>query len=392
MNVLATIAAATGATAVYTHKEVCSEEQTIVSNVECAMNRLPRKCTLKTYWGGHTLYHVDDLPFNAQKDLPDVYSSFRRKVEERCKVRSPLPAPGTLRPQPIGFDDKLGDPAAMPLANGVIARGANDGAGKLPSLEALGAADLRPVYAALGIRDPFGSAAVASGAGTASGPSSSSPVAAASNDNDDFWSEYAPPPSASASAAASSAAASGTIDDEAVWSLPSCIDKRSVLQFRGGETAAVQRLKEYIWDSDSLRSYKETRNGLLGPNYSSKFSVWLAFGCVSPRSIFAEVAEYEKKVVANESTYWLGECNAAPVTSAQPACVARASLTIWSPMWCDARCRGTARVQPSPSVACVVTGWRIPPSTLHQRTRPLSSEATVQCSSCCGATSCASTA
>ena len=36
---------------------------------------------------------------------------------------------------------------------------------------------------------------------------------------------------------------------------------------------------------DHLREYKETRNGLLGADYSSKFSPWLNEGCLSPRSL-----------------------------------------------------------------------------------------------------------
>ena len=44
----------------------------------------------------------------------------------------------------------------------------------------------------------------------------------------------------------------------------------------GGETAALQRLKHYLWDTDALAVYFNTRNGMLGPDYSTKFSAWLA--------------------------------------------------------------------------------------------------------------------
>ena len=40
---------------------------------------------------------------------------------------------------------------------------------------------------------------------------------------------------------------------------------------------------------DRLRVYKETRNGMLGADYSSKFSPWLAAGFISPRLIYEEV-------------------------------------------------------------------------------------------------------
>ena len=82
-------------------------------------------------------------------------------------------------------------------------------------------------------------------------------------------------------------------------------DKRAVLQFRGGERAALQRAQHYLIDSGCLSNYKETRNGLLGADYSSKFSAWLAMGCISPRTIYFMVKEYEGKHGANDSTYWL---------------------------------------------------------------------------------------
>ncbi|MEB3355690.1 MAG: DASH family cryptochrome [Synechococcales bacterium] len=82
-------------------------------------------------------------------------------------------------------------------------------------------------------------------------------------------------------------------------------DERAVLRFEGGETVGQARLDDYFWKQDCLRRYKETRNGLLGANYSSKFSPWLALGCLSPRYIFEEVQRYEDQRVANPSTYWL---------------------------------------------------------------------------------------
>ena len=82
-------------------------------------------------------------------------------------------------------------------------------------------------------------------------------------------------------------------------------DKRAVLKFVGGETTGFTQLHDYFWRKDCLRVYKQTRNGMLGANYSSKFSPWLALGCLSPRWIYAQVQAYEKKRVENDSTYWL---------------------------------------------------------------------------------------
>jgi len=82
-------------------------------------------------------------------------------------------------------------------------------------------------------------------------------------------------------------------------------DPRGVMTFHGGETAALARLEDYIWQRQCLAQYKETRNGLLGERYSSKFSPWLACGALSPRWIYHEVRRFEQEITANDSTYWL---------------------------------------------------------------------------------------
>ena len=35
---------------------------------------------------------------------------------------------------------------------------------------------------------------------------------------------------------------------------------RGVLEFKGGETAGKERVKNYFWQQDCLKVYKETRN------------------------------------------------------------------------------------------------------------------------------------
>jgi deoxyribodipyrimidine photo-lyase len=64
-------------------------------------------------------------------------------------------------------------------------------------------------------------------------------------------------------------------------------------------------LEHYFFESDELRNYKFKRNGLLGADFSSKFSPWLAHGCISARSIHDQVEKYEKDVHKNVSTYWM---------------------------------------------------------------------------------------
>jgi deoxyribodipyrimidine photo-lyase len=82
-------------------------------------------------------------------------------------------------------------------------------------------------------------------------------------------------------------------------------DSKAVLNFVGGETEALKRLEHYFFESQSLSRYKETRNELIGADYSSKFSPWLAQGCISARFIYTQVKLYEEKYGANDSTYWL---------------------------------------------------------------------------------------
>ena len=82
-------------------------------------------------------------------------------------------------------------------------------------------------------------------------------------------------------------------------------EERAVLNFRGGETAGLARLKYYLWETDAIKNYKETRNGLIGEIFSSKFSVWLAHGCLSPKKIYEELKRYENERARNKSTYWL---------------------------------------------------------------------------------------
>jgi deoxyribodipyrimidine photo-lyase len=82
-------------------------------------------------------------------------------------------------------------------------------------------------------------------------------------------------------------------------------DSRAAFRSRGGEEAAFERLQHYFWDTDALARYKYTRNGLLGADYSSKISAWLANGSLSPRSVYAEVKRYERERKKNVSTYWL---------------------------------------------------------------------------------------
>jgi deoxyribodipyrimidine photo-lyase len=44
---------------------------------------------------------------------------------------------------------------------------------------------------------------------------------------------------------------------------------------------------------------------MLGGDYSTKLSAWLAHGCISPRYIAHEISKYESQREKNKSTYWV---------------------------------------------------------------------------------------
>jgi deoxyribodipyrimidine photo-lyase len=182
---------------VYAKDEVAYEELQTQALVQKALSKI--NTPLVTF-NSSTLYQEEDLPFSI-KDIPDVFTNFRKQVEKESKIRAAFSKPKAINSPEI---DVL----------------------NLPSLEELGLENI-------------------------------------------------------------------------------ATDNRAVLDFEGGETASWTRLEHYFFKTKSLSVYKETRNGLVGADYSSKFSAWLALGCISARSIYAQIQHYEKEIVANESTYWL---------------------------------------------------------------------------------------
>ena len=82
-------------------------------------------------------------------------------------------------------------------------------------------------------------------------------------------------------------------------------DSRTAFPFHGGENEALKRVEYYFWETKKLGVYKLTRNGLIGKDFSSKFSPWLANGSISAKTLYWEIMNYEQHVGKNESTYWL---------------------------------------------------------------------------------------
>ena len=83
------------------------------------------------------------------------------------------------------------------------------------------------------------------------------------------------------------------------------VHKNSVFKFNGGEINGKKRIDDYFFNTKNVSNYKSTRNGLIGENYSSKFSPWLANGSVSAKYIYNQLKKYESEVDKNDSTYWL---------------------------------------------------------------------------------------
>lgn len=78
-----------------------------------------------------------------------------------------------------------------------------------------------------------------------------------------------------------------------------------LLLIPSGEEQAIERLNYYCIDSALVRTYKETRNGMYDWDDSSKLSMHLSLGTLSPRRVYATLKEAESFHGANESTYWL---------------------------------------------------------------------------------------
>ncbi len=79
----------------------------------------------------------------------------------------------------------------------------------------------------------------------------------------------------------------------------------SNLKFEGGEDVGLRQLRHYLWDTDLIANYKESRNGLLGWDFSSKFSPYISQGCLSPKLVYHEIKRYESERKSNDSTYWM---------------------------------------------------------------------------------------
>ena len=83
------------------------------------------------------------------------------------------------------------------------------------------------------------------------------------------------------------------------------VPHKTAFPFKGGETEALERLNYYLFESKKVGFYKKTRNGLVGIDYSTKLSAWLANGSLSAKTIYWQVKKYEQEFGKNQSTYWV---------------------------------------------------------------------------------------
>jgi len=73
---------------------------------------------------------------------------------------------------------------------------------------------------------------------------------------------------------------------------------------QAGTSQGFQHLNHYF-AGELPHTYKETRNQLSGPDYSTHFSTWLATGALSAPMIVERLTQYESARGANDGTYWI---------------------------------------------------------------------------------------
>ena len=78
---------------VFAKREVANEEKQTEALVQTELFKL--RCELETL-STSTLYHAEDLPFSI-KDIPDVFTNFRKKTEKDAVIRTAFVAPTQIK-------------------------------------------------------------------------------------------------------------------------------------------------------------------------------------------------------------------------------------------------------------------------------------------------------
>lgn len=70
-------------------------------------------------------------------------------------------------------------------------------------------------------------------------------------------------------------------------------DTKSAHPFKGGSAEGHKRVKHLV-ASGAMTDYKDTRNGLVGVDFSTKLSAWLALGCITARQVHWYLISFEE--------------------------------------------------------------------------------------------------
>ncbi|EME49770.1 hypothetical protein DOTSEDRAFT_144060, partial [Dothistroma septosporum NZE10] len=98
-------------------------------------------------------------------------------------------------------------------------------------------------------------------------------------------------------------------DDEIPGAPSLPVGASSAHPFIGGSKAGVERVN-HLLESGSMTAYKDTRNGLLGLDFSTKLSAWLALGCITSRQVHWRMIDFENgkgETGKNANGYGKGE-------------------------------------------------------------------------------------
>jgi deoxyribodipyrimidine photo-lyase len=89
--------------------------------------------------------------------------------------------------------------------------------------------------------------------------------------------------------------------------VPFKADERVGFLYRGGESAGLEHLHQYIWELETIQQYRHGYCGVSGEGYSSRLSAWLAQGCISPKTVYHHLKAYEQQHGAAESVQELSQ-------------------------------------------------------------------------------------
>lgn len=85
-----------------------------------------------------------------------------------------------------------------------------------------------------------------------------------------------------------------------------CLPKKFTDNIFQYEDQEVLNCLSYYFDENHLaKTYFDTRNGVLGRDYSTKFSRYLSNGRLNVRYLYNYLKDYEERFGSNKSTYWI---------------------------------------------------------------------------------------